>query len=198
MATERRRQLILGALVIVLLGVIYRLWTATSAPPVAASNQSASAARSPAPRSGGGAGTPGADGTRGVQTPDVHLEALDAERAQPGKAERNLFRFRPKPAPPPPEPPRLAQPGPPVNTAPAPPPGPPPLPPITLKFIGLMESPTRGRKIAVLSDGRNPPFQGEEGAIIEGRYRILKIGVESIEVAYLDGRGRQTIRLTGS
>ena len=50
----------------------------------------------------------------------------------------------------------------------------------------------------MLSDGRNPPFQGEEGDIIEGRYRILKIGVESIELAYLDGRGRQTIRLTGS
>jgi hypothetical protein len=203
MGTERRRQLILGALVIVLLGVIYRLWTATSAAPVSASNRNAAgapAARSAAaPRSGRGTGTPGADGTQGVQAPDVHLEALDAERAQPGAGERNLFRFRTKPPPPPPpEPPRPVQPTGPVNTAPAPPPGPPPLPPITLKFIGIMESPTRGRKIAVLSDGRNPPFQGEEGAIIEGRYRILKIGVESIEVAYLDGRGRQTIRLTGS
>jgi hypothetical protein len=26
----------------------------------------------------------------------------------------------------------------------------------------------------------------------------LKIGVESIEMAYLDGRGRQTIRVSGS
>ena len=53
-------------------------------------------------------------------------------------------------------------------------------------------------KIAILSDGQNPPFLGKEGAIIEGRYRILKIGVESVELAYADGRGRQTIRLTGS
>ena len=50
---------------------------------------------------------------------------------------------------------------------------------------------------AVLSDGRNV-FQGREGDIIEGRYRILRIGVESLEMAYLDGRGRLTIRLTGS
>ena len=40
-------------------------------------------------------------------------------------------------------------------------------------------------------------MHGKEGDIIDGRYRILKIGTESIEMAYLDGRGRQTIRLTG-
>ena len=67
-----------------------------------------------------------------------------------------------------------------------------------MKFIGIVEAPTHGQKIAILSDGRNAPFYGKEGDIIEGRYRILKIGVESIEMAYLDGRGRQTIRLTGS
>jgi hypothetical protein len=203
MATERRRQLILGALVIVLLGVIYRLWTATSAAPVVASNPRAGAAAArtqAAARTRKGSGTAGADGTQGVQTPDVHLEALDAERAQPGAGARNLFRFREKAPPPPPAPakPPSQQPAMPVNPAPQPPPGPPPLPPISLKFIGIIESPTHARKIAVLSDGRNPPFQGEEGAIIEGKYRILKIGVESIELAYLDGRGRQTIRLTGS
>jgi len=50
----------------------------------------------------------------------------------------------------------------------------------------------------VLSDGRGGiPMYGKEGDIIDGRYRILKIGVESIEMAYLDGRGRQTIRLSG-
>ena len=78
------------------------------------------------------------------------------------------------------------------------PPPPPPLPPIPLKFIGIVESPSTRQKIAVLSDGRGTSFHGREGDIIEGRYRILRIGAESIEMAYLDGRGRQTIRLTGS
>jgi len=75
--------------------------------------------------------------------------------------------------------------------------GPAPPPPIALKFIGTVETPGQSaKKIAVLSDGRNV-FHGREGDIIEGRFRILRIGAESIEMAYLDGRGRQTIRLTG-
>ena len=200
MATERRRQLILAALVVVLLSVIYRLWTATAPAPAAASNRSAGstpAGRSQAAgRSGRGTG---ADDPAGITAPDVHLESLNAERLKP-TAERNLFRFRPKAPPPPPPPPAgstVVQPPPGPPPPPPPPPGPPPPPPITLRFLGIVDSPTRGMKIAALSDGRNT-FHGVEGDIIEGRYRILKIGVESIEIAYVDGRGRQTIRLTGS
>jgi hypothetical protein len=51
-------------------------------------------------------------------------------------------------------------------------------------------------RVAILSDAHGV-YYGREGEIIEGRYRILKIGVESIDLAYLDGRGRQTIRQTG-
>jgi hypothetical protein len=196
MATERRRQLILALLVVVLIGVIYRLWTATNPTPAAASNRSAANTGARAPAGGGRATAPGNADSKGIEAPDVHLEALNAERPEP-EADRNLFRFRPKappPAPPPPPPGPVIT-GPPP--APAPPPGPPPPPPIALKFIGILDVPGRGTKIAALSDGRNT-FHGVEGDIIEGRYRILKIGVESIEIAYVDGRGRQTIRLTGS
>ncbi|HXH07068.1 MAG TPA: hypothetical protein VNI83_10805, partial [Vicinamibacterales bacterium] len=80
--------------------------------------------------------------------------------------------------------------------APAPPPGPPPPPPIALKFIGVVEAPGVG-KIAALSDGRFV-YHGREGDIVEGRYRIVRIGVESIVLEHVDGRGRQTIRLSGS
>ena len=82
--------------------------------------------------------------------------------------------------------------------------GPPPIapgaagpPPIPLRFIGTVDELARHLKLAVLSDGRNV-FYGREGDIIEGRYRILRIGVESIDMTYVDGRGQQTIRLTGS
>jgi hypothetical protein len=82
-------------------------------------------------------------------------------------------------------------------TAPAgppPPTGPPPPPPIPLKFIGTVE---RGAiKVAALSDCRNT-FQATEGQIVDGRYRLVKIGVESIVMEYVDGRGRTTIRLEG-
>jgi hypothetical protein len=198
-ATERKRQLVLIVLAAVLAAVLYRVWPGTSAAPPAASNQGRGTVAAPAARpSGPAAQTKGAAAPTGMTAPDVHLEALNNEWPKLGDTDRNLFRFKPKaPPPPPPAPqptqPMVSNPGP-----PPPPPGPPPLPPIGLKFIGIIESPTTSRKIAVLSDGRNPPFQGVEGDIIEGRYRILKIGVESVEVAYTDGRGRQTIRLTGS
>jgi hypothetical protein len=67
-----------------------------------------------------------------------------------------------------------------------------------LKFIGLVEAPESDARIAILSDGRGAPVYGREGDTILGRYRILHIGTESVEMAYLDGRGRQTIRLSGS
>jgi len=187
MATERRRQqLLLGALVIVLGVVLYRLWPSTSAAPAATSNRQSA-------RSGAEAQAPPAE----PAAPNVHLEALDNEHPKPGQAERDLFRFKQKA--PPPAPPRPGAPTTPVApvepAAPTGPPPPPPVPPITLKFIGVMGTETS--KLAVLSDGRGAPFYGHEGEVVEGRYRILKIGVESVEIAYADGRGRQTIRLSG-
>lgn len=128
-----------------------------------------------------------------VTAPDVHLQALGEQRPQP-RPERNLFRFKPKV--PPPAPPRATA-APPVAAPPAGPPPPPPLAPIALRFIGLVEAPQHAQKIAILSDGRGI-YQGREGDIIEGRYRLLRIGLESVDLAYLDGRGRQTIRLSGS
>jgi hypothetical protein len=76
------------------------------------------------------------------------------------------------------------------------PPTPPPPPRITLKFIGTLDR--KGEKWAILSDATGRTDYAKEGQEIQGRYRILKIGVESIDIAYLDGTGRQTIRLTGS
>jgi hypothetical protein len=92
------------------------------------------------------------------------------------------------------------QPRPAAPSAPAPPPGPPPpppIPPIPLRFIGLLE-PGGGQKIAILSDGRGAPVYGKEGETVLGQYKILRIGTESIEMSYLDGRGRQTVRLSGT
>ena len=86
--------------------------------------------------------------------------------------------------------------GPPVVVAPPPvPQGPPPPPPIALKYIGVLET-AQGR-VAVFRDTGGDIVNGKEGDIIDGRYRLLKIGVESADLAYVDGRGRQTIRLSG-
>jgi hypothetical protein len=122
----------------------------------------------------------------------VHLDALSAERPKPDDAGRDLFRFKPRPAPRPSLPP-------PVRSAePVVPAGPPPPPPIMLKFIGIVDAGQSKKIVAILSDGRGAPVYGSEGETILGQYRILRIGTESIELSYLDGRGRQTIRFTGS
>lgn len=185
MGSERRRHLLLGALLIVLGVVFYRVWSATSAGPAPASNGRE-----------GGASTARSGAAPGTAAPDVHLQALSGEHPKPVRVQRNLFRFKPKaPPPPPPGPPRPSTSAAPTDSASA---GPPPLAPITLKFIGVVEQGGSKRKIAILSDGIGPPFFGEEGKQVAGRYKILRIGAESIEMSYLDGRGRQTIRLTGS
>ena len=189
MATERSRQVVLAILVVILVFVIVRIWPGTSAAPGPSSNQpGVPSATTSTKQSPGTSAAPA--------PPAVHLDALNGERPKPEATERNLFRFKQKPPPAPPPVPVRPQPIEPA--APAGPPPPPPVAPITLKFIGIVEATAHGEKIAILSDGRNAPFYGKEGAIIEGRYRILKIGVESVELAYTDGRGRQTIRLTGS
>ena len=124
----------------------------------------------------------------------MHLDALNEDRPHPDPAGRDLFRFKVKPPPPPPPaPPKPV--GPPL---PPPPPGPPPVPPITLKFIGVVDMAPPGKRVAVLSDGRGAPVYGHEGDTVLGQYRIVRIGAESVEMSYLDGRGRQTIRLSGS
>lgn len=72
-----------------------------------------------------------------------------------------------------------------------------PAAPITLKFIGRVQR-GDGVNLAVLSSGEGKgPLYGREGDIIEGRYRIIRIGDESLEIEYADGRGRQTLKLSG-
>ena len=123
---------------------------------------------------------------------DVRLDALEAARPGPGASERNPFRFQPK-APPPP-PPGAAGPTP-MPTGPPLPEGPPPPPPIPLKFIGIVEK--EGLKVAAMSDCKGNTFYEREGQIVDGRYRLVRIGLESIVMEYVNGTGRMTIRLEG-
>jgi hypothetical protein len=187
MEPKRQREIVLASILLVVLAIA--AWTMRAAGRPA--NNSAPAGAAPA----NNAQTP-AKGQSG----GVNLEALEAERPEPADENRNPFRFKTAPAPP-----RLATPpqqqtqqtpqqSPLVATGPAQPAPPPRIP---LKYIGDVADPRKpGAKIAVLSDGRNV-YQGREGDIVEGRYRIVRIGVESVDLAYVDGRGRQTIRQTG-
>jgi hypothetical protein len=129
---------------------------------------------------------------------NVRLDELRQARPPAHASDRNPFRFYTPPPPPPPPPTSGAGRGP-VVAPPPPedvtPPPPPPPPPIPLKFIGTLDVPNMG-KLAVFSDCRTT-MRGKEGDIIDGRYRLVRIGVESVVMEYADGRGRMTIRESG-
>lgn len=182
MERSRRREVVLAAVAVVLVGIA--VWALQPGAP----QQSAGSTSPPT------AATTNAAGKDAVT--QVDLDALKAERSEPEDTSRNPFRFKEKPPPPPPPPTpaeKLAKQQAILNT----PVEPPPPPRIPLKYIGEFADPSKpGRKVAILSDARGV-YHGREGDVIEGRYRIERIGVESIELSYLDGRGRQTIRQTG-
>ena len=172
-----------GGMVAVLVLAMWMMWPASPAP---------SASAPVAPARGVQQGTkPGAV----APVAPVKIGALTASRQKPSDTERNPFRFQPKPIPQPPSP--VVTPSPTTMEPPRPavPTGPPPAPSIPLKFIGILER-ANGEKWAVLSDGK-VTMHGRDGDIVDGRYRIVKIGAESIELTYADGRGRQVVRLTG-
>jgi hypothetical protein len=186
MAPDRRKVVVAAALGLVLAFTLYRAWSSTSAVPSLTSNGS----------TGGEASSARRPQQAVIAAPDVHLKELDMERPKPATGDRNLFQFKSKPLPPPPAPPpQVVSVTPTVPGGPAQPPAPPPIP---LKFIGLIGPTAEVPKIAVFSDGKGLPQYGKEGDIILGQFRIVHIGTESIEMSYLDGRGRQTIRMTGS
>jgi len=184
---KRRREIALGGTAVLLVAIA--VW----------SMQRGSASPSGAARAGTAPAASAQAGSK-LSIAEVDLKSLEAERPEPEEGTRNPFRFKPKPAPPPPSASVIKQQqqqAAAAAAAAAVPVGPPPPPRIPLKYIGDMTDPKNpGKKIAILSDARGS-YYGREGETIEGRYQIIRIGVESIELAYLDGRGRQTIRQTG-
>jgi hypothetical protein len=193
MDAKKRQTVTLGVLVAVLVAILaFQFWPSAeqASVPAGARPQGRTAAS-------------GRTGTAPSQVPqvvDVQVGRLEEEPPPVDDTGRNPFRFRPKAPPPPPprpDPPPAAA----GATDPALPPGtpppPPPPPPIALKFIGLVSGNGTTGKVAVLSDGKFV-YYGREGDIIEGRYRVVKIGEESVQMEYVDGRGRQTIRLSGA
>jgi len=178
----RPRPAVLIALAAVL--ALALVWWVTSGNP-AAPTSVPSNPRSPAAQTSARAGS---------EELTVRLDALKQPRPSAEGGTRNPFRFYTPPPPPPP--PEVATPVPalpPVEDAPTGPAQPPPIP---LKYIGLMEGVPGQGKVAAFSDCRTT-MRGREGEVIAGQYRLVKIGVESVVVEYVDGRGRTTIRMSG-
>ncbi len=193
MASEARRRLpLLIGLLVVLVVVAWWQFGGSTAPRTAAS----AAGRGPAGRPARGKAAPVDVLVRGVG-----LERLAEDRPAPEENGRDPFSTGSAAAPGSGGQSTGAAPVTPTPSVPATPsgpivpPGPPPPPPIAVKFIGLVKRQDVGT-VAVLSDGKNV-YYGRQGEVVDGRWRIVSIGEESLQIEYVDGRGRQTVRLTG-
>jgi hypothetical protein len=87
----------------------------------------------------------------------------------------------------------------PVPTAAPPPPTPvvavtPPPPPINLKYFGYTSSRQGGKKRAFFIDGEEILI-GTEGDLVKRRYRVVRIGVNSVVVEDTQNNNTQTLTL---
>jgi hypothetical protein len=182
---QRNRQLVLlGLLVVTLVFVMWRFVVpevANGADPAAAAIR----ASNPQARPAGATGTP----TSTLPEP-LKLGSLEPVPDAP-EVSRNPFTFGRPPAPPtPPAPP------PQVFTPPAPPPPAWP-PPIALKLVTIIDGPDGRRQASLKDPASGSTFLAVEGAIVDGRYKVVKVAQQSVVVSYVDGSGQRTLTLGG-
>ncbi len=138
--------------------------------------------------------------------PRIDLARVDAPRAASGAGRRDLFAFGPASEP-------EEEPAPPVAVA-TPPAGAaeagggspgdavagpvtPSLPPLNLKYIGSVEN-KAGVKVAVLLTDRKEVLTGQAGQVVANRYRIARIGLESVDLEDVGSGQSRRIPLRGN
>jgi len=143
--------------------------------------------------------------------PRIDLARLEQPRTAAEAGHRNLFDFgadptppTPAPAQPTPKPPGLPGPGGPGGApgteglgAGLVAPGPPPLPPLNVRYIGSVEN-SDGIRVAVLVTDRQEILFGQSGQVVANRYRIVKIGLESVDLEDVNTGQSRRVALRGS
>src|SRR5438309_3595803 len=138
-------------------------------------------------------GAAGAPARRGAQSlalntedPSLRLDLLRASESTQYKGTgRNIFNA---------EPPEIPKPPSPWAHAPIGPPPPPPPPPINLKFFGFASRPGEPKKVFLSQDGDT--FVAGEAEIVDRRYRVGHIGINTVEITDVLNNHTQTIPLT--
>lgn len=115
---------------------------------------------------------------------------------------RSIFDFGQPPPPPapkpveakgPPAPNPLVSPAP-VETAEVKPPAPPQAPPVPMKFFGYISPANQPNKRAFFVEGEDIHVV-HEGEVVNNRYKIVRIGVNSVVVEDLQFKSEQTVPL---
>ena len=139
--------------------------------------------------------------------PRIDLARIDAPRGENEAGRRDLFAFGQAPASPRTSRRRrpssrrrlLARPGgaPACPGTPWRPPVTPSLPPLNLKYIGSVEN-KAGVKVAVLLTDRREVLTGQAGQVVANRYRIARIGLESVDLEDVGSGQSRRIPLKGN
>ena len=138
-----------------------------------------------------------AAGRKTLELAWINVERLTAENPVVSLGRRNIFEYQATPPPLPPSTMPSEEVA--MNTAPPTPPGPtptPPPPPIQLKFMGVIKA-KDGPRIAVLQTEQKEILHGREGDVLAGRYKIVEIKLESIDVQEVGSGHKQTLRIGG-
>ena len=131
---------------------------------------------------------------QGNTPPLIGLDQVTGDRPQAAVGKRDLFAFATPPPPPPtPEPPPT------VATPPPPPtvPTPTPLPPVNVKYIGTLES-QPGLKVAMFMTERKEVLTGQVGDMVGNRFKVVKIGLESVDIQQIGSEQTQRLPLKGN
>jgi len=131
--------------------------------------------------------------------PTLRLDLLaKLQQVELPQSTRNIFQTGPPPAkaeplkgPEPkvvPKPPVTAQ------VEPPKPPGPPPAPPINLKYYGFSSASSTSPKTAFFLDG-DDILMAKEGETLKRRYRVVRIGVNSVVMEDTENKHQQTLPL---
>jgi hypothetical protein len=222
---ERNKIILLGALTAVLAVTVYVQFFSSSTPaparrvtPAAAPRQTASQAITQPTRAPAKAVTRArGQGFRPRFAPDASAEGLDPMSVDPtlrtdllasvravefSGVSRNIFQFgERKRVAPPPDPKAVAQAQQRLEalSKPAPPAAPaapqtPKAPPIQFKYYGFANQPDDPIKRAFLLDGEDILI-GVEGQVFKNRYKIVRIGVNSIVMEDMQFNDQQTLQL---
>jgi hypothetical protein len=85
----------------------------------------------------------------------------------------------------------------PVEPTPTPVPTPTPLPPLNVKYIGSLES-KPGIKVAFFMTEKKEVLSGQAGDTVMNRFRVVRIGIESVDVQQVGADQVQRLPLKGN
>jgi hypothetical protein len=143
---------------------------------------------------------PRAAGAATPELPRIGLDRLSQRPPTVPVGRRDIFDFGAPPAPPVTAAPAVTPPPVAAVTMPTPvptPAGPPPPPPVNVKYIGSVEA-EKGPKVAFFLTEQKEVLTGQVGDTVMNRFKVVRIGIESVDVQDVGSGQLRRIPLRGN